>query len=82
MHPTLGPDGPAVSRLGLGLGLGRMSMTGTYGPAGPHEAAATVLEALDSDVTMIDTGDIDAAVPDTGAQGGRYGDHGITLIGP
>ncbi|MGC0420149.1 aldo/keto reductase [Embleya sp. AB8] len=50
---TLGPDGPAVSRLGLGC----MSMTGTYGPADPHEAAATLLEAFDSGVTMFDTGD-------------------------
>ncbi|MFI0790704.1 hypothetical protein ACH4Q6_34560 [Streptomyces lydicus] len=32
MHPTLGPDGPVVSRLGLGC----MSMTGSYGPAGRH----------------------------------------------
>jgi hypothetical protein len=31
MHPTLRPDGPAASRLGLGC----MSMTGTYGPADP-----------------------------------------------
>ncbi|MYT32975.1 MULTISPECIES: aldo/keto reductase [unclassified Streptomyces] len=53
MHPTLGPNGPAVSRLGLGC----MSMAGTYGPADPQEAAATVLEALDSGVTMFDTGD-------------------------
>lgn len=58
-----------------------MSMTGTYGPADPHEAAATLLEALDPGVTMLDTGDIDAVVPATGAQGARYGDHGITLIG-
>ncbi|MFI7107913.1 aldo/keto reductase [Nonomuraea sp. NPDC050227] len=50
---TLGPDGPAVSRLGLGC----MSMTGIYGPADPHEASATLLEALDSGVTMFDTGD-------------------------
>ncbi|MEV4375091.1 aldo/keto reductase [Nonomuraea sp. NPDC049637] len=50
---TLGPDGPALSRLGLGC----MSMTGTYGPADPHEASATLLEALDSGVTMFDTGD-------------------------
>ncbi|MFI1295017.1 aldo/keto reductase [Streptomyces noursei] len=50
---TLGTDGPAVSRLGLGC----MSMTGSYGPADPHEAAATVLEALESGVTMFDTGD-------------------------
>ncbi|MFI7694160.1 aldo/keto reductase [Nonomuraea sp. NPDC049655] len=53
MLVTLGPDGPAVSRLGLGC----MSMTGTYGPADPHEASATLLEALDSGVTMFDTGD-------------------------
>ncbi|MGI5157817.1 aldo/keto reductase [Microbispora sp. CA-102843] len=54
MHPTtLGADGPAVSRLGLGC----MSMTGSYGPADPHEAAATLLEALDAGVTMFDTGD-------------------------
>ncbi|MEU3374102.1 aldo/keto reductase [Streptomyces sp. NPDC006660] len=51
--PTLGPDGPAVSRLGLGC----MSMTGIYSPADPHEAAATLLEALDSGVTLFDTGD-------------------------
>ncbi|WP_214415884.1 aldo/keto reductase [Sphaerisporangium fuscum] len=54
MHTTiLGTDGPAVSRLGLGC----MSMTGSYGPADPREAAATLLEALDSGVTMFDTGD-------------------------
>ncbi|MEU1662814.1 aldo/keto reductase [Streptomyces sparsogenes] len=53
MHPTPGPDGPAVSRLGLGC----MSMTGSYGPADPQEAAATLLEALGSGVTLFDTGD-------------------------
>lgn len=54
MHTTtLGPDGPAVSRLGLGC----MSMTGSYGTADPNEAAATLLEALDSGVTLFDTGD-------------------------
>ncbi|GAA2314069.1 aldo/keto reductase [Nonomuraea roseoviolacea subsp. roseoviolacea] len=53
MRPTFGPDGPALSRLGLGC----MSMTGIYGPADPQEAAATLLEALDSGVTMFDTGD-------------------------
>lgn len=50
---TLGPDGPDVSRLGLGC----MSMTGSYGPADPDEAAATLLEALDLGVTLFDTGD-------------------------
>ncbi|MGW2425761.1 aldo/keto reductase [Streptomyces sp. NPDC001709] len=54
MHTTtLGPVGSEVSRLGLGC----MSMTGTYGPADPKEAAATLLEALDSGVTLFDTGD-------------------------
>ncbi|WP_030410580.1 aldo/keto reductase [Streptomyces sp. NRRL S-1448] len=54
MHTTpLGQDGPAVSRLGLGC----MSMAGSYGTADPHEAAATLLEALDSGVTLFDTGD-------------------------
>ncbi|KPC58369.1 aldo/keto reductase [Streptomyces chattanoogensis] len=54
MHPTtLGTGGPAVSRLGLGC----MSMTGSYGTADPREAAATLLDALDSGVTMFDTGD-------------------------
>ncbi|MFC8716368.1 aldo/keto reductase [Kitasatospora sp. NPDC057198] len=53
MHTTLGPGGPAVSRLGLGC----MSMTGSYGRTDPDEAAATVLEALESGVTMFDTGD-------------------------
>ncbi|MES4906038.1 aldo/keto reductase [Streptomyces sp. NPDC000395] len=53
MHPNLAPDGPALSRLGLGC----MSMTGIYGPTDPHEAAATLLEALDSGVTLFDTGD-------------------------
>ncbi|MEV5752359.1 aldo/keto reductase [Actinoallomurus sp. NPDC052308] len=54
MHTTtLGADGPAVGRLGLGC----MSMTGSYGPADQDEAAATLLEAFDSGVTMFDTGD-------------------------
>ncbi|WP_438490665.1 aldo/keto reductase [Streptomyces sp. S186] len=54
MHTTTpGPAGPAISRLGLGC----MSMTGTYGSTDPHEAAATLLEALDSGVTLYDTGD-------------------------
>ncbi|MFE3262578.1 aldo/keto reductase [Nocardia sp. NPDC059091] len=47
------PVGPTVSRLGLGC----MSMTGSYGPADPYEAAATLLEALDSGITLFDTGD-------------------------
>ncbi|MEU9480888.1 hypothetical protein [Streptomyces sp. NPDC048191] len=38
------------------------------------------LAALDLHLTATDLGDIDATVPDTGAQGARYGDHGIALI--
>ncbi|MEU5821993.1 hypothetical protein [Streptomyces sp. NPDC047803] len=56
-------------------------MAGTYRLADAHEAAATLLESLDSGVTMFDTGDIDAVVLATGTQGARYADHGITLIG-
>ena len=46
-------EGPTFSRIGLGC----MSMTGSYGSRDPHEAAATVLEALESGVTLFDTGD-------------------------
>lgn len=49
MLSTLGRESPAVSRLGLGC----MSMTGLYGPTDPDEAAATLLEALDSGVTCV-----------------------------
>ncbi|EME99958.1 aldo/keto reductase [Streptomyces mobaraensis NBRC 13819 = DSM 40847] len=38
------------------------------------------LAALDLHLTATDLGDIDAAVPDTGAKGARYSDHGIALI--
>jgi aryl-alcohol dehydrogenase-like predicted oxidoreductase len=46
-------EGPRFSRIGLGC----MSMTGSYGSRDPHEAVATVLDALDSGVTLFDTGD-------------------------
>ncbi|WP_345107766.1 hypothetical protein [Streptomyces drozdowiczii] len=39
-----------------------MSMAGTYRLAGAHEAAATLLKALDSGVAVFDTNDIDAVV--------------------
>lgn len=45
--------GPGINRLGLGC----MSMTGSYGPVDPREAAATLLEAVDSGVRLFDTGD-------------------------
>jgi aryl-alcohol dehydrogenase-like predicted oxidoreductase len=38
------------------------------------------LGALHLHLTATDLGDIDAAVPDTGARGARYSDHGIALI--
>ncbi|GAA0527567.1 aldo/keto reductase [Paractinoplanes ferrugineus] len=50
---TLGDAGPVVSALGLGA----MSMSGTYGPADRGESIATVHAALDAGVTLIDTGD-------------------------
>ncbi|MFD4693852.1 aldo/keto reductase [Streptomyces sp. NPDC058463] len=50
---NLGSTGPAVSALGLGA----MSMSGVYGAADRAESIATVHAALDSGVTLIDTGD-------------------------
>lgn len=50
---TLGTTGPRVSALGLGA----MSMSGSYGEADRAESIATVHAALDSGVTLIDTGD-------------------------
>ena len=41
---TLGRGGPEVSALGLGC----MSMSGTYGPTDDAESIATVRAALDS----------------------------------
>ncbi|MFH8498987.1 aldo/keto reductase [Streptomyces coeruleorubidus] len=50
---TLGTTGPAVSAPGLGA----MGMSGAYGEADRAESIATVHAALDSGVTLIDTGD-------------------------
>ncbi|GGU08856.1 aldo/keto reductase [Streptomyces coeruleorubidus] len=50
---TLGTTGPAVSALGLGA----MGMSGAYGEADRAESIATVHAALESGVTLIDTGD-------------------------
>jgi aryl-alcohol dehydrogenase-like predicted oxidoreductase len=50
---TLGRDGPAVSRVGLGL----MGMSGTYGPADDTESIAVIHAALDAGITLLDTGD-------------------------
>lgn len=50
---TLGSTGPRVSALGLGA----MSMSGSYGRADRAESIATVHAALDAGVTLVDTGD-------------------------
>lgn len=49
----LGSTGPAVFPLALGC----MGMSGMYGPSDDNESIATIHAALDSGVTMIDTGD-------------------------
>lgn len=54
---SLGTNGPTVSALGLGA----MSMSGSYGVADRSESIATVHAALDAGVTLIDTGDFYAA---------------------
>jgi aryl-alcohol dehydrogenase-like predicted oxidoreductase len=49
----LGKLGPSVSRIGLGC----MAMSGVYGPADDVESVATIREAIDHGITLIDTGD-------------------------
>lgn len=49
----LGTTGPLVSALGLGC----MAMSGAYGPADEEEGIATIHAALESGVTLLDTGD-------------------------
>jgi aryl-alcohol dehydrogenase-like predicted oxidoreductase len=49
----LGTNGPAVSIAGLGC----MGMSGMYGPADEAESIATIHEALDAGITLLDTGD-------------------------
>ena len=49
----LGLDGPVVSVMGLGC----MGMSGMYGPADRAESIATIRNALDAGVTLLDTGD-------------------------
>ncbi|WP_435019809.1 aldo/keto reductase [Tundrisphaera sp. TA3] len=49
----LGTDGPGVSALGLGC----MGMSDFYGPADEAESLATIREAMDAGVTLLDTGD-------------------------
>src|SRR3546814_12550472 len=49
---SLGPDGPQVSALGLGC----MGMSDLYGPADRSESLATIAAALDTGMTLLDTG--------------------------
>jgi aryl-alcohol dehydrogenase-like predicted oxidoreductase len=49
----LGKDGPTVSRVGLGC----MGMSGMYGPSDRAESVATIHQALEAGVTLLDTGD-------------------------
>lgn len=49
----LGRNGPWVSAIGLGC----MAMSGAYGPSDDIESIATIDAALDSGVTLLDTGD-------------------------
>src|SRR5687767_3639213 len=49
----LGAQGPEVFPIGLGC----MGMSGMYGPADEAESIATIQAAVDSGVTLLDTGD-------------------------
>jgi len=49
----LGRTGPTVSRIGLGC----MGMSDFYGPADEVESIATIHAALDTGITLLDTGD-------------------------
>ncbi len=50
---NLGRTGPRVSSFGLGC----MGMSGMYGPADRAESIATIHAALESGITLLDTGD-------------------------
>jgi aryl-alcohol dehydrogenase-like predicted oxidoreductase len=53
----LGTTGPVVGALGLGC----MGMSGVYGPVDEDESVATVREAVEAGVSLVDTGDFYAA---------------------
>lgn len=50
---TLGKDGPTVSAYGLGC----MGLSGVYGPADRAESIATIHQAQERGITLLDTGD-------------------------
>jgi aryl-alcohol dehydrogenase-like predicted oxidoreductase len=50
---SLGRDGPIVSSLGLGC----MGMSPIYGPVDQAESIATIHEAIDHGISLLDTGD-------------------------
>lgn len=49
----LGTNGSTVSAIGLGC----MGMSDFYGPADREESIATIHAALDTGITLLDTGD-------------------------
>src|ERR1700680_4813608 len=49
----LGSAGPAVSTIALGC----MGMSGMYGPSDESESIATIHAAIDTGITLLDTGD-------------------------
>jgi aryl-alcohol dehydrogenase-like predicted oxidoreductase len=50
---SLGSNGPTVSMIGLGC----MGMSGTYGERDDDESVATIRAAIESGITLLDTGD-------------------------
>ncbi len=50
---ALGRNGPIVSRIGLGC----MGMSAFYGPADEAESIATIHEAIERGISLLDTGD-------------------------
>jgi aryl-alcohol dehydrogenase-like predicted oxidoreductase len=52
-HRPLGRSGPQVSAFGLGC----MGMSAVYGPADRTESIATIHQALDAGINLLDTGD-------------------------